>query len=227
MKELDSSECMSKALEVPASESSASVGSLAKALLRILQRRTLTLLVLNVIVILVVSRLTPYFLTRANFEVMLRAIALEAVITAAMAILLVGGMLDLSVDGVWVMCGLLAGLMMNRGMPVWQAVLLGLVTGTVVGLLNGLLVTKVGMNPLMTTMGTWWLTLGTCYGVTEGHISTGFAPQFSQLAKAKVLNIPMYYWYPFILCPILAWLLSKTKFGAHVYATGGECGGGE
>src|SRR5690349_20759334 len=86
---------------------------------RIFGQRAVVMLIINILFILVMTRLSPYFLYAengfANMRVLLVSMALESVVMAAMVILLVGGMFDLSVDGTVNMSGVVTGALIVSG----------------------------------------------------------------------------------------------------------------
>ncbi len=189
---------------------------------RFFGRREVILLLINLAFMLGMAFLTPYFLTVANFRVMIVGMAMETIVLAAMVILLVGGMFDLSVDGVVNMTGVVVGALLVNGIPIPLAVGVGLLTGIVAGLINGVAVTKLRMNPLMTTLGTWWVAQGIAFGITQGVSSHGFPKEFIDLGMASPLGLTMPLWYMIVLVPLAIWVLARTRFGYHVYATGGK-----
>jgi ribose transport system permease protein len=193
---------------------------------RALGRREVILLLLNAAFIVVVSQLTPYFLYAdngfANFRVMFVGMAMETIVMAFMIYLLVGGMFDLSVDGTVNMAAVVTGALLTYGINLWLAIGVAIASATTVGLVNGFAVTKLKMNPLMTTLGTWWIAQGIAFGITQGISSHSFPDEFKSLGLGAPLGITMPIWYAIILLPLAVWVLSKTRFGYHVYATGGN-----
>src|SRR5581483_7897560 len=189
---------------------------------RIFGRREVILLLINLIFILGMTALTPYFFTVANFRVMIVGMAMETIVLAAMVILLVGGMFDLSVDGVVNMTGVIVGALIVREVSIPLAILGGLAAGGIAGLINGVAVTKLRMNPLMTTLGTWWVAQGIAFGITQGISSHSFPKEFIELGTATPFGLAMPIWYMIVLVPLLGWALARTRFGYHVYATGGN-----
>jgi ribose transport system permease protein len=197
--------------------------SLGATLRNIFSKREVMLLVLNVVFVLVVSRITPIFATPLNFQVLLVGMAMEAVVSVPMVMLLVGGKFDLSVDGVVNMAGVITGAMMTiAGYSMFVSILGGVASGLLVGLVNGLAVTKLKMNPLMTTLGTWWVTQGVAYGLTQGISPHRFPKEFVNIGMASPLHITMPIWYMIIVVAIGMVILGKSKFGYHIYATGGD-----
>jgi len=194
----------------------------AVAARRFVASRVFLLVLLNGFFVLGVSFATPYFATGGNFRVMLAGSAMEFVMTAVMALLLVARMFDLSVDGTVNMTGVVAGILMTHGTSFVLAILTGLAIGAAVGAVNGVAVTKLRMNPLMTTLGTWWIGQGVAYGLTVGISPHLFPHEFVRIGGATLAGIDTPVWYLIVLVPIAAWVLARTRFGYHVYATGGD-----
>jgi ribose transport system permease protein len=198
-----------------------------KSLLRwVLGNRVVIMLIINLAFILIMTRLSPYFLYAgngfANFKVMFVSMAMDTIVLATMVMLLIGGMFDLSVDGVVNMTGVITGALLVSGVDIWLSVAAGIAGALVVGVTNGVAVTRLKMNPLMTTLGTWWVSQGLAFGVTQGISSHSFPQPFIDIGYAAPLGITMPIWYAGILVALAIWVLSKTKFGYHIYATGGN-----
>jgi len=193
---------------------------------RFLGKRAVIMLVINIAFILIMTRLSPYFLYAgngfANFKVMFVSMAMDTIVLATMVMLLIGGMFDLSVDGVVNMAGVITGAMLVSGAGIWLAVAVGIASALVVGLANGIAVTRLKMNPLMTTLGTWWVSQGLAFGITQGISSHSFPQAFIDLGYSAPLGVTMPIWYAGVLVAVAIWVLAKTKFGYHIYATGGN-----
>jgi ribose transport system permease protein len=189
---------------------------------RLFGRREIILLIINLAFMFGVARLTPYFLTVPNFRVMIVGMAMETIVLSMMVMLLVGGTFDLSVDGVVNMSGVITGALLAQGYNIWLAIAAGFGAALIAGLINGGAVTKLKMNPLMTTLGTWWVAQGIAFGVTQGISSHTFPKDFIALGLGAPFEVTMPLWYMVVLVPLAIWLLATTKFGYHVYATGGN-----
>lgn len=185
-------------------------------------RREVILLLINIGFIFGMTLLTPYFFTIPNFRVMFVGMAMETIVLAAMVFLLVSGMFDLSVDGVVNMTGVIVGALIVQDYPVPVAILAGLTAGASIGLINGVAVTRLKMNPLMTTLGTWWVAQGIAFGITQGISATRFPKEFIDIGMATPFGFTMPIWYMLFFVPLGIFVLAKTKFGYHVYATGGN-----
>src|SRR6201994_137707 len=95
------------------------------------------------------------FANFANFSAIVRNLAFEGILAVGMMLMLVGGNFDLSVGAMASMCGVITGALMKAlNWPVPVAVASGLLIATVGGFVNGFIVAKVGVNALITTLGT-------------------------------------------------------------------------
>jgi ribose transport system permease protein len=193
---------------------------------RIFGHRAVIMLVINVGFILIMTRLSPYFLYAgngyANFKVMLVSMAMDTIVLSAMVMLLIGGMFDLSVDGVVNMTGVVTGALLVSGVNIWLAMAAGAASALIVGLINGFAVTWLKMNPLMTTLGTWWIAQGLAFGITQGISSHSFPQEFIDIGYSSPWGITMPIWYACFLVALAIWVLAKTRFGYHIYAIGGN-----
>jgi ribose/xylose/arabinose/galactoside ABC-type transport system permease subunit len=115
------------------------------------------------------------------------------------------------------------GLLLTSGHVAWPfALLIGLGTGLLVGAVNGVLIEIFGMNPLVTTLGTWWLASGVALGITQGKTPFDFPSGFNQLGGTTLAGVLIPVWYAVVMAACGGVVLSLTKFGWHVFATGGD-----
>lgn len=190
---------------------------------RVLGSRVTQLIAVEIVFIFLVTGLNNTFLTTRNFGVLTQNMALPAIVMAATVLLLGAGRFDLSIDGVSGLAGIVAGeLMATNGAPPIVAIAAGLGVGTGIGLVNGLLIEVVGLNPFVTTIGTWWAAEGTSLGLTQGQSPYGFPDAFTTIGQSTVLGLPIITWYAIVLCAASAVVLRFTRFGAHILATGGD-----
>lgn len=131
----------------------------------------------------------PTFLTQANLNALLIGMAPDAVIVVGMTFLIVSGMFDLSVGSVLALSGVGAALCLNAGWPIPIAVVAGLATGAVCGGVNGLIVTRLGVNALIATLGMMTLARSLTQVLTDGRSLSSFPPAFGWLGQEYTLNI--------------------------------------
>ncbi len=189
----------------------------------LLKSRTIALLVFNAVFIVAVGLYNPDFLAPDNLRVIAENMALEAIVMVGAVFLLAAGRFDLSVDGSATLSGVVAGLVLtNTGLPWVFALLAGFATGLAFGIANGILIEFIGMDPLMTTLGMWWLGIGIALGATQGYSPYGFPEGFSNLGQARVGGMLIFVYYAIAIVAIGAVVLSLTRFGWQVFATGGD-----
>lgn len=181
-----------------------------------------TVIVLATLVVFMSIAAPGVFSSGANLVNILSQISLTAIVAAAVTFPLVAGEFDLSIGYQASFAGVLvAGLMANSGLPPLLAVVVVVLVGGVIGLVNGLLVTKLGVNALIATLGTGTVVLGLNYFYTAGApISLPRDNSFTQLALSGLFGIP---WPVYIMAValILMWVvLNHTALGQSIQAAG-------
>jgi ribose transport system permease protein len=190
---------------------------------RLLRSRVTALIAFLAVYSAVVTATDPEFMTVETWQVIFENMALESIAAAATVMLSAAGRFDLSIDGIAALSGILAGkLMLGAGFPGLAAALVGLAFGLGVGLLNGVLIELLDLNPLVTTLATWWIAAGAALGLTGGIAPYGFPQSFLDLGQATVGPVLILIVYALVIVPILAIVLRFTTFGYHVYAVGGD-----
>jgi ribose transport system permease protein len=114
-----------------------------------------------------------------------------AIITIGMTLLLVSGAFDLSVGSVLALTGTVVALLIVRGAPVVVAVPITALAGAGIGLVNGVLVTRLSVNPLVATLGTMSVARGLALVLTEGYSVSGLPPSFGFMGVASWFGVPI------------------------------------
>ena len=131
-----------------------SISGITNPLLRLLRVREMAMLILILVVCVVMTILSPYFLSTTNFLSMARGFSMDGMVTIGMTLLLITGAFDLSVGAVMALSGIVTAiLIVSLHMPYPIAVLGGLVVGLIAGWINGTLVTRLKVNALIATLG--------------------------------------------------------------------------
>lgn len=189
----------------------------------LLRNRIAALIVIEIAFIAMTTALNPDFLRPQNFVVLLDNMAYPAIVAAFTVAILAAGRFDLSVGGVAALSGIVAGKMMtDGGLPVWLAVAAGFGTGLFIGFTNGFLIERFNLNPLMTTLATWWFAQGAALGITQSLSPSSFPASFTAVGQARFFGLAAPVWIALVLCIIVAIVLTRTKFGYHIFATGGD-----
>jgi ribose transport system permease protein len=117
----------------------------------------------------IMSFLSPYFLTATNFRNMFMMFAINGIVVIAMTLALISGGIDLSVGGVMALVGIVVGtLFLQLHMNIWLAAIIGLALGLLIGTINGLFITKIGLSPFITTLGMMQVVYGVASVVSQG-----------------------------------------------------------
>lgn len=163
------------------------------------------------------------FLTPANLFSVMRAFSLTAIMAVGQTIVILTAGIDLSVGSIMGLSGLFAAMIIRDGYPVELAVLMGLVTGSGVGLCNGLMVTKLRLPPFIATLGTLSMGRGLMYWITHGWpVTLSFEHPFLSLGQGYVGPVPVPVIVMLALYIAAAIFLSRTSIGRYIYAVGGN-----
>jgi ribose/xylose/arabinose/galactoside ABC-type transport system permease subunit len=164
------------------------------------------------------------FFTAANWANILNNLAVPGIVALGVALVVIAGGIDLSFSSILACCAALAAWLQPHGF--WLAVIGPLALGALLGAFNGLIVARVGANPLITTLGTQWLFLAVLFIVTGGGVVQGntLGP-FHWIANAAPCGVPL----PIVILLLVAsaaWFLAtRTALGKHVYAHGSNRNG--
>jgi len=175
-----------------------------------------------VLIVIFFSFTTKNFLSYSNTLNILSNVTVIGIVAAGQVLAIISGGFDLSVSGVVALGAVTFALLTNNGVVTGVAVLGVLAVGAFVGLCNGLIVTRLGINPLITTLGTLSITSGLAYTVSRGVTIPFHNPAAGVLADRTVGGLS-YYVLAFALISIVAFaMLRYTVFGRMLYAIGGN-----
>lgn len=191
------------------------------------QSHNLTLAIILVAAIAVISLALPNkFLTVINFESMTSQFPEFGLLALAMLLAMLTGGIDLSVVSVANLSGVVAALVLANltSVPVpvviLLAVLAGVGTSAVCGLFNGALITRVGVPPILATLGTQGLFLGIAIIITKGYSIGGFPEEFLVIGTGQILIFPVPLIVFSIVAVLIAFMLRNTRQGFHMYMLG-------
>jgi len=178
-----------------------------------------TLLVMGVLF----STLSPYFLTVRNLLNIGRAVSIRGIVAAGLTLVLISGGIDLSIGSNMAATGMLIAYLVRAELPLPLALAGGIAFGAALGLITSFFVTKVGINPLITTLGMMSIVRGAGYVVSEGvSISLPGGSVLPELSRGRLLGIPnpLIVWVT--VCVLCYLVLQYTRFGQYVFAIGGN-----
>ena len=179
------------------------------------------LLGVYLLLIVVLSLKSPYFLSLNNGFNILVAVSTIGLVAVAMTLVIVSGGIDLSVGSIVALTGVCVA-QLSHQMPIGAAVAIALVVGVAVGAFNGLAVTKIGINPLIATLGTLSIARGLAFVFSGGLTQSIDNEGFGFLGRGFVAGVPFQVIVMAVLFGVAAWVMRFTTFGRGIYAVGGN-----
>lgn len=166
---------------------------------------------------------TPNFLSFENLMNVIRQVSMFGIVVVGVTFVMISGGMDLSVGGQMAVNGMIVGiLMVNFGVGIVPACIIGIIIGTLMGAINGLIAVKLNIMPIIVTLGTMLALQGLAFVITKGLPVFGLPEGFAMLGQGYIGPIPI----PVIIFGVVvavAWfILKKTYFGRYVYAMGGS-----
>ena len=176
------------------------------------------------LLVVIVSILNPSFLEPLNLLNLLRQVAINALIAFGMTFVILTGGIDLSVGAILALSSALTAGMMVAGVDPIIAIIVGCILGALMGMVNGLFITKGKMAPFIATLATMTIFRGLTLVYTGGNPITGLGDNylFQLFGRGYFLGIPVPAITMILAFVILFILLHKTPFGRKTYAIGGN-----
>lgn len=179
------------------------------------------LAVLAAVVLLGLGTQSDAFLTGANLLNQGRLMAEVALVAFAMTFVIVSGGIDLSVGSIMGLCAVLTGILWrNLGLPLPLAMALVLLIGVACGLVNGLLIIRFRMPPLIATLGTLALYRGLAEGLSQARSVRGYPEWFAWIGQGDLAGLPVQLWIVAVAFVVAVVVLGATRWGRIVYAIG-------
>ena len=166
------------------------------------------------------SLLSDRFLTVGNLTNVLRQSTINGVIAIGMTFVILTAGIDLSVGAILALSAVVTASLLQGGAPVPLAVLAGLGLGALLGLVNGLIITRAKVPPFVATLGMMTIARGLSLVYTGGRPITGLPAEFRAIGTGSIGPVPtpiVIFAVTFILCYIL---LMRTSAGQYIFAIG-------
>ncbi|MGX6604377.1 ABC transporter permease [Micromonosporaceae bacterium Da 78-11] len=163
---------------------------------------------------------TPYFLTWSNLRIQLIQVAPIVIVALGMALVIGTEGIDLSVGSVMALTAAFIPLYLGYG--VIAAILVSLLAGAAVGLINGVLVAKVGLQPIVATLALFVGGRGLAVVISEGKLVDIRNDDFLYLGSGDLFGIPVLVWIAALLVLVVAFIVRRTVFGRRLLAIGGN-----
>jgi ribose/xylose/arabinose/galactoside ABC-type transport system permease subunit len=168
--------------------------------------------------ILLIYWAAPTFLTSGNVVNLLRQVAINGIIASGMTVVMIGGGFDLSVGAILALSGVLAIQLAKTN--VWFGILCPVALGAAAGLLNGTLVSRFAINPLIVTLGSRYLVYASANLFTAGFIQYNGNPAFLVLGRSSPAGVPAPVIVFLSVALISHLILNHATMGAALFAVG-------
>ena len=183
--------------------------------------RNIGVLIGLIIIIIFLSILSDAFLTTRNLLNVLRQASIVGSVAIGMTFVLITGAFDLSVGATMGFVGVIV-ISLQPIIGVWPAIIVALLSGALIGLINGVIVSKLRVNPFITTLGMMGIIRGLILITAKGRTIYSKSEIFGKIGSGYFGKIPM----PVIIFGFFiiffGFILSKTMYGRYVYAVGGN-----
>lgn len=186
-------------------------------------RKNIGMILVLFIMCVILSFLSPAFLSANNFLSLFRQISNNIYIALGMALVIILGGINLSVGSIVAMSGIITvASVVNAGLPVTAAIALGLLSGVICGFISGLLIAIFDAPAFIITLAMMNVARGISYLWTNARSIRIVDDTFNIIGTGYIGVIPLPVIYSVILIVVFSILLNKTCFGTYIYAIGGN-----
>jgi len=186
-------------------------------------KKELTILAVMIALAIVTALLNPVFLNADNLRNTIRHVSLISLFALGEAVVIIAGGIDLSVGSMICLSAVTTSyLTMYGGLGIAAAAAAGLGLTLLAGLGQGLVITWLGVQPFVATLGSMLLLRGFAEVLTGGT-DVGFSgqyPRFRFLGEGNGLGMPMPFWFALAAIAVTAFVMHRTRFGRYCYAIG-------
>jgi ribose transport system permease protein len=181
------------------------------------------ILIALIILMVALSLATSNFLTGYNFAVVTRLAAFVGLVALGQTMVLLVGGIDLSVGAAAGLSAIVGSLMLTQaGVHPYLVIPCTMLFGMLLGLINGVFVAGLRLNPFIVTLATWEIFAGITLVITKGYPIRPLGEVFSSIGKGDLFGLPI----PVAIFvgsgAFLIWVLTQTKFGRNIFAVGGN-----
>lgn len=216
-----------EAAPTPAARPRVSIG---RRLLNLVKSDQYALIPVLIVVFIIGALVHPAFLTPNNLTNVLRQSSELAIVVIAQSLILIAGKFDLSLESVVGLAPMLAAWLVSSteiggsglGVNPWVALLALFGVGLVVGVINGGLVVKLGLNPFIATLAMLILLRGITVGLSGGKTLYDLPPELLFIGNAEPLGIPLPVWIAGIAFAVAGVFMRWHRVGRSIYAIGGN-----
>lgn len=188
----------------------------------ILQRKEVGIIIPTILGVIIVQLLNPMFLSADNLINILRTSSFTLIPALGFTLILIIAGLDLSIGSVMALSGVVTALTLRAGLPIMVSFFLGILSGALVGLVNGLFIYYLAIPSLIMTLGMDYIARGIVNIITQGVPIYPLPEAFQHLEQSKIVGLPSILFTAILFSIIAHFLLTYTTFGRRLCAIGGN-----
>jgi len=196
------------------------VNTLGKQTLKLLGKQKAVIAIAVMLILMLFSG--SNFYTQLNIFNIFRGASPELIIAFGVTLAVICKGCDLSVGSVMCLSGIIAIMMVNSGMNMYLAIFLSILSGTVVGFVNGFLIVHQKTEAFIITLGMGMLVKGVALLLTNGNPIPAKSLDFMMVSNGMTFGLPNIMVFMLIILAFTYWLLRYTSFGRNCYALGGD-----
>jgi erythritol transport system permease protein len=184
--------------------------------------------------------LWPQFLSGANIEIVSKHVAQNALLAIGMTFVILTGGIDLSVGSLVGVTAMIAGMLINQGLVIpalgvvvyphtWMILVISVALSTLLGAVNGVVITRFNVAPFIATLGMMYIARGFAGLLNNGYTFPNLVGRpelgntgFENLGSGALLGINYSIWMMLVFGVVAWFITTRTPFGRHVYAIGGN-----
>lgn len=171
-----------------------------------------------ILISIVWSVLTPYYLTLSNFKNICVYVSANGIMAAGLTITLVLGGLDLSQISLMALSGMAAAIGYEHGLRGITLLLVAMLVGIVGGMINGCLITYMGINPFIATLATQLAFRGMAFIVTDGRYISINDTMVRFIGFNSIFGLPSMFWIMILVYLIIGFVMKYTQYGRNIYS---------
>jgi len=186
--------------------------------------REIGIMVFTIVLIIIISIRSPYFLTIGNIRDILMDSVILAIAAIGQMLVILTANIDISVSAIIAFNGFVISLINSQflGMNPILAIIMGIVIGGVLGLINGIIIAKGRVPAIITTLGTMSIYRGITFIISRGQWigAHEMSDSFKAISSSTFLKVPSLFYYLMLIIVIFYYILNFTHFGRKIYMVG-------
>ena len=196
-------------------------------IMRMAEQPEIILIFILILMCIILNFVNNGFFTPANFKPISRGITIEGFTLMGMTFLLISGVFDISVGSVMALSGFVFTALAAAGINVYIAILAALLVGAAIGVINGLVVTRLEVNPFIATLATMTVVRGIVLAMSQGRPVRVSTPEFNQFSTSEIFGIPTMFIVFFLILLLVDYVLRHVRWFRQLYFIGGNANSAE